>query len=97
MTTLANLQRTDQKIFHPSLMNGMFETATENSTFNIMQESTVPLCNQYIKWESNAVQPLTDPSLVASGKQLHSYSGNTLSPLNDYWPIRKGLLVCHKH
>lgn len=34
--------------------------------------------------------------LVASGKQLHSYSGNTLSPLNDYWPIKKGLLVCRK-
>lgn len=34
--------------------------------------------------------------LVASGKQLHSYSGNTLSPLNDYRLIKKGLLVCHK-
>lgn len=35
--------------------------------------------------------------LVASGKQLHGYSGITLSPLHDYSPIKKGLLVCHKN
>lgn len=36
-------------------------------------------------------------NLVASGKQLHSYFGNTLSLLYDYRPIKKDLLVCHKH
>lgn len=36
-------------------------------------------------------------NLVASGKQLRSYFGNTLSLLYDYRPIKKDLLVCHKH
>lgn len=30
--------------------------------------------------------------LIASGEQLCSFSGNTLSPLNDYGPVGKGLL-----
>lgn len=33
-------------------------------------------------------------SLITSGMQLCSFSGNTLSPLKDYGAVRKGLLVC---
>lgn len=48
------------------------------------------------EWQSIAVQPTMVTGLVASGKQLHGYSSNTLSPLSDYRSINKGLLVCHQ-
>jgi len=47
------------------------------------------------RWESRPVGPDTVEGLGRLIGQLRRYSGNTLSPLSDYGPIRKGLLVCH--